>query len=798
VCSLSDAMIEAFAVAMLAAKQAAAEPAPVKEASMLMPTAALAVFAFLSLRLGVKGALLAVVFHLVGLIVLVLDLTIWVVTFGPIKTAFKTLSARSVFAKPVAEVAINGKGQPPSKVWRSVEAIAAGELIATPFPGCTTAAAALERAYKVYASSRAQGSRVLLSWRSDEGFKFPAKVFGETVWRTYAELGAVAQAVGAGLRSLGSEPQPAGCTDVAKGLDHRGILIYDETSPDWMALAQGAFSQDIAVATCYATLGADAVVKAVKQGGVTVLCCNRNAIPTVLKSASELKTLKAIVYTSALCTPEDMAAPLPAAPPGVTLLSFDELVALGTSKPCEPTPPKPDSLAVLMYTSGSTGDPKGVMVTQANLLAMMATCSVQFGSIIKPDAGEVYLGYLPLAHILELSAEFFYLSMGNIVAYADPKSLLGGPERAYPHGAFDEFKPTLMAGVPKVWEGIKAGAQAKVAKSGKFASFLISFAIKMKAMADRQRRSAPLMSLLLKKFKNTTGGGLKGCLSGGGAISAEVQEWCRTALDCPLMQGYGLTETCAGATIQMHDDLSIGIAGTPVASCEIALHSEPEITDSDGKPYLATDTLHSTGAPCCGRGEVWLRGTNVTRGYYKLPEQTAAEFDADGFFHTGDIGMLTPGGALVIIDRKKNLVKLKGGEYVALEKMNTAYNNSPFVNVEAGGVCSYAHDSLDRSVCLAQCKASELRKAAVAASVDCTDEELPLHPKVQEAVLKSFKEEAKKAGLTCLETVVAVAPLLEEWSTANGCLTATQKIVSKSIYKFNAKELEAIKVKGIK
>jgi long-chain acyl-CoA synthetase len=181
----------------------------------------------------------------------------------------------------------------------------------------------------------------------------------------------------------------------------------------------------------------------------------------------------------------------------------------------------------------------------------------------------------------------------------------------------------------------------------------------------------PLFNVLLKTFKETVGGRLKACLSGGGAISAEVQEWVRTALDCPLVQGYGLTETCAGATIQMPDDMSIGIAGTPISSMEITLHSEPDITDADGKPYMATDTLHADGSDCAGRGEVWVRGPNLTSGYYKMPEKTAEEWDKDGWFHTGDIGMLTLGGALRIVDRKKNLVKLKGGEYVALEKMTT-------------------------------------------------------------------------------------------------------------------------------
>jgi len=356
-----------------------------------------------------------------------------------------------------------------------------------------------------------------------------------------------------------------------------------------------------------------------------------------------------------------------------------------------------------------------------------------------------------------------------------------------------------MAGVPKVWETIKAGAQLKVAKAGAVASFLIGLAVEMKALAAYQYRRTPLFNVLLKKFKKTTGGELKACLSGGGAISAEVQEWVRTALDAPLVQGYGLTETCAGATIQMPDDMSIGIAGTPVASIEITLHSEPEITDTDGKPYMTTDTKHSNGAPCKGRGEVWLRGTNVTQGYYKMPKETASEFDSDGFFHTGDIGMLTPGGALMIIDRKKNLVKLKGGEYVALERMNTTYNSSPFVNVETGGVCSYAGHELDRAVCLAQCKESELTKTADSLGISYSSaEELCSNPKIQDAVLASFKEMAKKGGLTALETVVGVYPLVEPWSTVNGCLTATQKLVSKGVYKFNAKELDIIKKKGIK
>merc|ERR1719382_134844 len=315
------------------------------------------------------------------------------------------------------------------------------------------------------------------------------------------------------------------------------------------------------------------------------------------------------------------------------------------------------------------------MIKQKTLVAQMASVQRQFSQLFDGSSQEVYLGYLPLAHILELVAEFFYFALGQRVGYADPKSLLPGPEKCAPTGGLEEFKPTLMAGVPKVWESIKSGAQAKVKAAGPTAEFLISLAVKMKSAAKKQYRYTPLFNVLLKKFKKTTGGNLKACLSGGGAISGEVQEWVRTALDCPLVQGYGLTETCAGTTIQMPDDMSIGIAGTPISSMEVTLHSEIEITDVNGHPYLTTDTVHSNGEPCAGRGEVWISGTNLASGYYKMPELTASEFGADGFFRSGDVGMLTPGGALKIVDRKKNLVKLRGGEYVALEKMNTAYNN---------------------------------------------------------------------------------------------------------------------------
>lgn len=323
---------------------------------------------------------------------------------------------------------------------------------------------------------------------------------------------------------------------------------------------------------------------------------------------------------------------------------------------------------------------------------------------------------------------------------------------------------------------------------------MFKVALRVKKAAVKQHRYTPVFDLLVfKKFKSMVGGNMKFTLSGGGAISAEVQEWVRAAFGCPLVQGYGLTETCAGATIQHPLDLSVGIAGSNLASIEVVLHSEPEITDANRRPYLATDTVHVDGTECRGRGEVWLRGPSVSSGYYKLPDLTRESYDEDGWFHTGDIGLYTPEGHLRIVDRKKNLVKLKGGEYVALEMMNVTYNMASIVNVDAGGICCYADHTIDRPVAIVQCKPAELE--ALAAEVGVTGKTgtaLCRDKKVMDAVKAKLDAVAKAAKLPALMHVCAVMPVVEPWTAANGCLTATQKLVAKEVYRFNKEELDIL------
>lgn len=286
-------------------------------------------------------------------------------------------------------------------------------------------------------------------------------------------------------------------------------------------------------------------------------------------------------------------------------------------------------------------------------------------------------------------------------------------------------------------------------------------------------------------------------LSGGGPLNAEVQEYIRTAFGIDIVQGYGLTETCAGLTIQAPDDLRGGIAGVPIPSVEIKLESTPDFCDRKGNPYLSTDTEDVEGNPVFGRGEILGRGPSIASGYYMMLEETKEEFKEDGWFHTGDIGQFTSDGSIRIVDRKKNLVKLKGGEYIAMEKMEMIFGNSSFVDAVAGGICCYGDGDMDRPVALVQLNEVFAKKWAKENGVSDDIGHLTKSDKLVQAVLEDMRKEHAKSDLCHLEKLVGVALLNTPWTPENGCLTAANKLQRRAVIQQFAKEFEEVKTKGI-
>jgi len=292
-----------------------------------------------------------------------------------------------------------------------------GNLATTPRPNVETLYDLAKDSFKRYGNRDCMGTRRFLGW------KVPNKVkeFGPDIeWKSFAEMGVEAHKFGAALRSSGLQPAPFETT-LDKAKTPCRIAIFENTCAPWMIAAMGAFTQGVAVTTVYATLGMDAVVEAVSDNIIPLIVCNKKDVAKVAEKSKSMPTLTTIVYTNDLVAPNENVT-LPKSTSKLKIISFDDFVASGDTKAYPPTPPKPDSCAVIMYTSGSTGKPKGVVITHRQIVGAIAAAEV---SLHVHQGKDSYLAYLPLAHIMELMAEFVMITMGCTLCYADPKSLTG-------------------------------------------------------------------------------------------------------------------------------------------------------------------------------------------------------------------------------------------------------------------------------------------------------------------------------------------------------------------------------------
>mmetsp|Transcript_23753 Transcript_23753/g.50508 ORF Transcript_23753/g.50508 Transcript_23753/m.50508 type:complete len:736 (-) Transcript_23753:229-2436(-) len=711
-----------------------------------------------------------------------IDLFISIITFGwinVIKTLTKGSPVRTV---PVADD-FSHRVMPEAK----------GNLVTTPSNGATTLYEIFDKTLAKHGSSLCMRKRKFIGWKSKK-----VKEFGpEIAELTYQEVGDKAYKFGAALAATGCVPSDPVAT-LDKITKPCRIAIFENTCSEWMIAALGSFSQSIAVTTVYATLGIDSVAEAVVDNSISAIVCNKTNVGYLVESSKNMACLKTIIYTNDLIG-DSVTVDLPTdVPAGLTVIAFDDFVASGDTSKYPVIPPAAESAAVIMYTSGSTGKPKGVVVKHSSIVSGIAAAE----SALNLDQNVKYLGYLPLAHIFELMYEFCCLASGASISYADPKSLTA--TGAYPAGALEVFSPTHMVAVPKIWDTIKKAIVAKVALSSPVAQALVNTALQWRAFAVTIGLDTPLFNVLVfKKFKKFVGGNIKHAISGGGPLNGDVQNFIRVAFGFPLVQGYGLTETCAGLTIQETDDLRTGVAGNLVSCVEVRLDSTPEICDKAGLAYLNTDRKDVDGNDVWGRGEIMLKGANVTTGYYMMPEKTKEVYTDDGWFATGDIGQFLADGSIRIVDRKKNLVKLKSGEYVALEKMEMVYGNSDLVDAVAGGICCYGDGDMDRCVALFQiAKPASMQWAKKTGLIGAEEqdgdwEKVKSSKELYDHVMSCFAKEHANSDLSHIEKLKGVVLLDSPWTPENGCLTAANKLQRRKVIEDFATEFEEVKKKGI-
>ncbi|EQC41427.1 hypothetical protein SDRG_01395 [Saprolegnia diclina VS20] len=601
---------------------------------------------------------------------------------------------------------------------------------------------------------------------------------GPYEWQSYEQVYARVQNFASGLAHEGL---------VAPTADgHKMLSIYMRNRPEWVIAQFAAFYAHGFIAPLYDSLGADSTEYILNQTLVPSVVCTRNELPSLVARKPQVATLRHVILcdTTSL-SPDDVAS---ASAVGLTLWTMTGLEAIGAAHPLPGLPPLVTSdTAVLMYTSGTTGDPKGVLLTHGNLLS--AAIGVE-ERILHGQALEtmnnfpIYFSYLPLPHVFEQLAQLAVVQYAGSVGFFQ-----GNPLRIVDD--LTTLRPTAFASVPrllnKIYDKIVGGALA----AGGIKAWLFQRALDAKlANLPLGITSHPIYDpLIFSKIKAKIGFDRLGyMLCGSAPLSQDVMAFFQVLLGVPIFEGYGQSECCGASNVTDIADFTGGTVGAPLSSAEIKLVSVPDMG------YNVKDTVHGLNdqqIPVNGRGEICYRGPSVFQGYFKNPTMTKEVLDEDGWLHSGDIGVWTLDGRLKIVDRKKNIFKLSQGEYVAPEKIENVIKGSVYINQ------SFVYGDSLHSVLIAIIvpEEAEITRLAATLNVTGTFAELCAHPAINDAVLQDIVAVGKKGKLHGFELIKALLLHPEPFTIENNLATPTFKVKRNEVKKVFGTEIQALYAK---
>lgn len=550
----------------------------------------------------------------------------------------------------------------------------------------------------------------------------------EGAWHSIStqEMLAHARQIALGLYSLG----------VRKG---DRVALFSESRVEWVLADQGCIFAGAVGVPIYPTLTPPQAAYILKDSGARLLFTSDGSkfdeIEAVLKECPAIEHV--VVFE-----PGDSSQP--------ELLTFEQLQERG--REVDGTHPdlftelaaatKPDDLATIIYTSGTTGEPKGVMLTHANMVSNLIDSSnhLEFGE--KDSA----LSVLPLSHGFERQAMNMYLHHGMSVFFGESLEKIGANLR--------EVHPTVFVGVPRIYEKILARVLERAAANSKLKGAVFSWAIEIgKQCAQLASDGRPIPRWLsikrsiadmvaFKKWRSAMGGRIRIFVSGGAPLANDTA-LAFAGAGMPIVQGYGLTETSPVITAaQLHDN-RIGTVGKPIRNVDVRIAAD---------------------------GEIETRGPHMMRGYWNKPEETCAVFTDDGWFKTGDIGHFDQDGYLLITDRKKELLKTSGGKYIAPQPIEQLIKSSRFVNqvVLIGNGRKFPSALIvpnwEQLQSYASLKNLKLR----------TREELCANPRIIDLFERQIA--ARTRDLAQFEKIKRIALLDHELTVASGELTPTLKV----------------------
>ncbi len=552
-------------------------------------------------------------------------------------------------------------------------------------------------------------------------------------WKTYTwgDYGARLTAVARGLAELGVGPGDR-------------VAIHGENRPAWLFADLGAQALGAISVGIYPTSPAAEVEYLLTHSGARVLVAeDEEQVDKALAARKRLKALERIVVVD---------------PRGVDLdddllMTLAELELLGEQSRLDigaaAAAVDPDEPAIIVYTSGTTGPPKGAVLSHRNLHAAGVGASVSFGVHERTEV----LSYLPLCHVAErLISGIDAIVHGYVVNFGEGSETFAQDLR--------EVQPTFFLGVPRVWEKLMAGIEIRMADAGwlKRANYRLWMRVG-RSVARRRWATGRLRGLdrlryavgwllLYRPLRAKLGmSRVEGVLSGAAPIAPSVLEffW---ALGVPVREGYGQTENTAQGTMTPEDDVRLGQVGRAVAGCELRIADD---------------------------GEILTRGPGTFLGYYKDAKATKATIDRDGWLHTGDVGELDDDGFLRITDRKKDIIITAGGKNISPSEIENKLKVSPFVR-EAVVI----GDGRKHLVALVGIELDTVGAWALQQRIGFTTyADLSAKPEVV-ALVEDWVERVN-AELAQVETVKAFALLPKELDPEDGEVTATQKVKRRAI-----------------
>lgn len=366
--------------------------------------------------------------------------------------------------------------------------------------------------------------------------------------------------------------------DLAAGFSAHGIkqgdrvVLFAETRPEWILSFHALLRIGATVTTMYATLGDDGIVHALNETEFSHIVTSSDLLSKLAKLSPQIPHVRCLIF---------MEAPYKKSKPDLTV--FDSIRALPLSqvvtdgKKAPQSPPiyvQPEDIAVLMYTSGSTGTPKAVMISHENVMKAVQSIIHSVMANLDLSNEDVFLAYLPTAHIFELVCELAVGSVGIGIAYSSSQTMTDSASalKRGCKGDVSIVKPTIMPSVPLILDRIRKEVVNKMQNSSRLMKGIFEFSLDYKTYWTRKGFTTPLVNrFVFNKIKGMMGGKLRFLMVGGAPLSPETQEFAANCLDVKVHQGYAATECTATATVMDQFDLSYGRVGAPFFGIKLRL-----------------------------------------------------------------------------------------------------------------------------------------------------------------------------------------------------------------------------------